>query len=846
MGIRKTLFVLLSVTLFLIPLPYAYVHLLEFCDSTPPNGGSLCKYVEKFDSRVSPVLEHVQANEYYIKASETFANGYTTTCSKLSKYLPNSDGVAAKVPGVRDVVSRVKSTSVSVYKTSLPVFAKLGDYFVQGWSYFTSNVVPAINKYAVKAQHKTKVVAVHAWNKFYHVWTETVWPFIVDKSIVVSGKIRDSFVYLWSRVENSDAYQTVFRDQVEKIYETMEKKIAEESKSTATEVVTSLNSVLPSVSSVVTALTLSSTSLSYSSTLDPTSSSTATPSSTSSISSSTSSSSSSSSSSSTSSSSIPASGSPVYESQDTIEAEQEPGTVFITSQITITQSASSVKTSVSPSATIYTMDMDRTPKFQKIQNRVKENVKSAFANLDSDADAFCKDSISTARPEIMQLLRDLQSFGEKAVRNLTIVAERLESDDKASQKIDRDSIYPVHEKFVSKLGDYALAVRDRSEQLASDVLEGLTSVRQVTVDALDDYFEIVLIESSHDLAAEDDWTQIKQHRQLKEFMKKSRSEIENHEFDMSVVNNALKESQSAAMLLAEEYHQQLANLRARCQLVLQSRDKNAEEGARADAEADKKLKDQKKKMRHPKAQRNEKQEEKSDDAAKEVIPESEHKEESDDSSENVGETVSGDSADTTEHEHKEDTEDSHVKSEDIVHTEAEQNVNSEESDVKVEAVVDIELKDSSETIEIKEEIIIKTHPNTPDSTSSTILSNGGLETSLPVIDSENQEEFVIQTHANDPIDVVDAIKQGEQEHFVVQTQPNDPVPVEEQIRSAEATVTSVQAESPTSVLEDVKSDSKESSGDIQPSKGEVEVPFEETVNVPGEEEVVWESYEIKV
>ena len=198
--------------------------------------------------------------------------------------------------------------------------------------------------------------------------------------------------------------------------------------------------------------------------------------------------------------------------------------------------------------------------------RVKRTVDQAKHHLEEDAQEALQKTVDLAQPEIMELLRDVAKYGDAAVRNLTETVSKLKD---SSNKITKDDVYPYYDEVEQEIMRLTFLVRDRVQVLAKDCLESLEPVRIVTLDAIDDYFDVVLSEAARELTDSDEWDGWKAYHRLKKDVKQYRAEIEAHDFDMTTANNALNEVQTASLLIAQEAHNQLTRLRSEAQLIFQ-------------------------------------------------------------------------------------------------------------------------------------------------------------------------------------------------------------------------------------------------------------------------------------
>lgn len=215
------------------------------------------------------------------------------------------------------------------------------------------------------------------------------------------------------------------------------------------------------------------------------------------------------------------------------------------------------------------------PTAKQWANKAKRNIDFAIKSLQEDAIINLDNAVDAAKPEIMGLLRDIAAYGEVAVKEVGNLAAQVKSESETSQ-VSKQDIYDAYDLHLKALADMAFKVRDRSEKLAHDSLEGLNPVRLVTLDAVDDYFDAILTEAAREMTIKDEWTGWKDYHEFKQTLSELRSTVENYEFDMTVVNTALRESQSASIILVQQYNQKLADLRAECQLIFQKRESSGE------------------------------------------------------------------------------------------------------------------------------------------------------------------------------------------------------------------------------------------------------------------------------
>lgn len=233
-------------------------------------------------------------------------------------------------------------------------------------------------------------------------------------------------------------------------------------------------------------------------------------------------------------------------------------------------SASSAGFSSSASSANESSASKAVPAAKQWAQKIQRNIDFAITNLQDDAANHLDNAVEAAKPEIMGLLREIAAYGEDAVVKVGKLAAEVKAGSETS--VSKKDIFDAYEMHLKTLADLAFKVRNRSEMLAYDSLEGLKPVRLVTLDAVDDYFDAVLSEAAREMTINDEWNGWKEYHKFKRMLTELRKTVENYEFDMTVVNTALRESQSASIILVQQYNQKLADLRAECQLIFQQRE----------------------------------------------------------------------------------------------------------------------------------------------------------------------------------------------------------------------------------------------------------------------------------
>ncbi|ANB14750.1 hypothetical protein AWJ20_2357 [Sugiyamaella lignohabitans] len=217
----------------------------------------------------------------------------------------------------------------------------------------------------------------------------------------------------------------------------------------------------------------------------------------------------------------------------------------------------------------------------------------AFATFLDDIEQEKHVLVEEARGEFTTLLQKLSQYENEAYKELSALVQRIDDEQEEGQAVDEEVSTGLVQSEFRRHADLirtgAMAVRERSEKLAADVLQKTEEVRSITVDILDEFAEVTLHElgrkmvsinslsatqstsSAQDSDSIPNWKDWKEFRSLKDRLYSSRQDIVDHEVNMADVNKMLREAQETANLLAKESAQLLSGLRSKADFGFQQR-----------------------------------------------------------------------------------------------------------------------------------------------------------------------------------------------------------------------------------------------------------------------------------
>lgn len=203
--------------------------------------------------------------------------------------------------------------------------------------------------------------------------------------------------------------------------------------------------------------------------------------------------------------------------------------------------------------------------------RINRTATAAIKNLEDDSKVFQEKLIADAKPEIMEILRGLSRYGEESVKKLTDFVSKVENEE---MEIENEAnAYGKFDKVAQHLQDKMYAVRNKCSELAQEAIDKTSEYRKDSVDSLDDFFDVVLLEAGKEAAevedGEDEWAKWQSYSKLKKLLVKTRNDVDSHVIDMETLNVALRESQQAAVLLTQEFTNHLRALRSKLQFHIQ-------------------------------------------------------------------------------------------------------------------------------------------------------------------------------------------------------------------------------------------------------------------------------------
>lgn len=202
--------------------------------------------------------------------------------------------------------------------------------------------------------------------------------------------------------------------------------------------------------------------------------------------------------------------------------------------------------------------------------RVDRTAQSALKTLQKDVEASCKEILASSKPQFVKLLREISQYGESKVEELTKIVDDVENDETVYED---DNIVNEFTLAADHINELSNDVRGQALTVAEKALERTEELRKQTLEALDDFFDVILLEAGRQSVddEEDEFAKWKEYHQLKEHLNSVRSGIEAHDIDMEVINASLREPQQAAILMAQEFMNHVNSLRAKTQFLVQQR-----------------------------------------------------------------------------------------------------------------------------------------------------------------------------------------------------------------------------------------------------------------------------------
>lgn len=212
---------------------------------------------------------------------------------------------------------------------------------------------------------------------------------------------------------------------------------------------------------------------------------------------------------------------------------------------------------------------------EKWMRRINRTVAGAIQNLEVDVNSTLQELITDARPEIQQALREITQLGDEYIILSADLAKELEN----GADISPDVVYPQFLEWSNDLAEHALVVRQLAQSLADAAIAAVQSLREVTLEALDDYFDIILSEAGREAASatDNEWDRWRNYHGLKKKVSKVREEAQYYDINMEIANVALRESQQVAVFLVQSCNARLTESRALCQLALQKREEEEQD-----------------------------------------------------------------------------------------------------------------------------------------------------------------------------------------------------------------------------------------------------------------------------